>query len=71
MGDGGEGERVLDDVFGMHLGNGTIMLRKVNFAKVAKILRLLPKAFENKLGQVVEKPSDLILSLFSFVKATN
>ena len=41
-----------------------------NFAKVAEILRLLQNVFENKFGQVVEKPSDLILCLFGFVKAT-
>ena len=28
------------------------------------------KVLENKFGQVIEKPSDLILSLFGFVKAT-
>ena len=31
---------------------------------------IVAKVFENKFGQVVEKPSDLILCLFGFTKAT-
>ena len=54
------------------LGNGTIMLRKANRDKTLQKLLNSPtvaKIFENKFGQVVEKPSDLILCLFGFMKA--
>ena len=55
------------------LGHGTIMLRKANWDKtLQKSLKFSDcrKVFENKFGQVVEKPSEVILCLFGFVKAT-
>ena len=45
------------------------MKLRQNFAKVAKILRLSQKYLTEIFGQVVEKPCDLILCLFGFVKA--
>ena len=49
------------------------MLRKANGDKTLPNSLKFPtveKVFENKFGQVVEKPSDLILCLFGFMKAT-
>ena len=41
---------------------------RLNFAQVES--PSVAKVFENKFGQVVEKPFDLILCLFGFVKTT-
>ena len=60
---------MLDDVFG-DLGNGTIMLQKANWDKTLQNSLKFSEVFENKFGQIVEKPSDLILCLFGFMKAT-
>ena len=65
MGDGGELERALDDVFGIW-----VTVRSCCKSELRQNSPVIAKVFENKFGQVVEKPSDLILCLFSFVKAT-
>ena len=70
MGDGGELERALDDVYATGVTVRSCCekrFEKKNFAKVAKII--VAKVFENKFGQVVEKSFDLFLCLIGFVKA--
>ena len=71
MGDGGERERALDDVFGIWVTVRSCCEKQIE-TKLCKSRYNSPtiaKVFENKFGQVVEKPPDLILCLFGFVKA--
>ena len=69
MGDGGELERALDDVYGTGVTVRSCCekrFEKKNFAKAAlKSIRLS----QNKFGQVVENPFDFFLCSFGFVKA--
>ena len=66
MGDGGEHEPKLDDVFGIW-----VMIRSCEKRIETKLATLtVAKVLENKFGKVVEKTSDLILCLSGFVKAT-
>ena len=69
VGEGGERERALDDVIEIKVTVRSCCERR-NFAKVNQILPTVTKVFENKFGQVEEKPSHLILCLLGFVKAT-
>ena len=73
MGGGGERERALDDVFGIWVTARSCSEKRIE-TKLCKSRRLkfsdYREVFENKFGQVVEKPSDTILCLFGFVKAT-
>ena len=67
-----EHERALDDVFGLWVTVRSCCEKRIE-TKLCKTRQKFPtieKVFENKFGQVVEKPSDLILCLFSFMKAT-
>ena len=72
VGDGGERERALDDVFGIRVTVRSCCEKRIE-TKLCKSRLNSPtiaKVFENKFGQVVDKLSDLILCLFGFVKAT-
>ena len=69
--DGGERERALDDVFGIWVTVRSCCEKRIE-TKLCKCRLNSPtvaKVLENKFGQVVEKPSDLILCLFGFRKA--
>ena len=72
MGDGGELERALDDVFGIWVTVRSCCEKRIEtkLCKSPKNSPTVAKLFENKFGQVIEKSSDLILCLFGFVKAT-
>ena len=70
VGDGGKLE--LNDVFGIWVTVRSCCEKGIE-TKLCKSHQNSPaiaKVFENKFGQVVEKPSDLILCLFGFMKAT-
>ena len=71
VGDGGERERALDDVFGIWVTVRSCCEKRIE-TKLCKSRYNSPtvaKEFENKFGQVVEKLSDVILCLFGCVKA--
>ena len=72
VGDGGERERALDDVFGIWVTVRSCCEKRIGrkLCKSRLNSSTLAKEFENKFGQVVEKLSDVILCLFGFVKAT-
>ena len=70
VGEGKELELVLDDVFGLWVTVRSCCEKRIE-TKLCKTRQKFPtveKVFENKFGQVVEKPSDLILCLFGFMK---
>ena len=71
MGDGGELERALDDVFGIWVTVRSCCEKRIEtkLCKSRSNSLTVAKVFKNKFDQVVEKPSDLILCLFGFVKA--
>ena len=72
MGEGKEHERVLDDVFGLWVTVRSCCEKRIE-TKLCKTRQTFPtveKVFENQFGQVVEKPSALILCLFGFMKET-
>ena len=71
MGEGEERKRALDDVFGIWVTVRSCCEKRIE-TKLCKSQNSLTiaKVFKNKFSQVVEKPSDLILCLFGFVKAT-
>ena len=65
VGDGGELELALNDMFGIWVTVRSCCEKRIE-TKLCKSRRNSPaisKVFENKFGQVVEKPSDLILCL--------
>ena len=71
MGDGGELECALDDVFGIWVTVRSCCEKRIE-TKLCKSRLNSPtiaEEFENKFGQVVEKLSDVILCFFGFVKA--
>ena len=72
MGDGGEVERALDDVFRIWVTVRSCCEKRIETKLCKKSLKspTIAKVLENKFRQVVEKPSNLILCLFGFVKAT-
>ena len=63
---------MLDDVFGIWVTVRSCCKKRTEtkLCKTRQKFLTVEKVFENKFGQVVEKPSDLILCLFSFMKAT-
>ena len=72
MGEGKEHERAVDDVFGLWVTVCSCCEKRIE-TKLCKTRNNFPtvaKHFENKFDQVVEKPSDLILCLFGFMKET-
>ena len=72
MGEGGECEPVLDDMFGIWVTVRSSCEKQIE-TKLSNSRLISPtvaKVFENKFDQVVGKPSNLILCLFGFVKAT-
>ena len=72
VGEGGERERALDDVFGIWVTVRSCWEKLIKTKLCKKSLKspTIAKVLENKFRQVVEKPPDLILCLFGFVKAT-
>ena len=72
MGDGGELERALDDVFGIWVTVRSCCEKRIEtkLCKSRSDSPTITKEFENKFGQVVENLSDVILCLFGFVKIT-
>ena len=63
VGDEGERERALDDVFGIWVTARSCCEKRIetNLCKSRENSPTLAKEFENKFGQVVEKLSDVIL----------
>ena len=62
----------LDDMFGIRVMVRSCCEKRIetNLCNSRENSLTLAKEFENKFSQVVEKLSDIILCLFSFVKAT-
>ena len=72
VGEGGERKCALDDVFGIWVTVQSCCEKRIETKLYKKSLKspTIAKVLENKFRQVVEKPSNLILCLFGFVKAT-
>ena len=72
VGDGGQRKCSLDDVFGIWVTVRSCCEKRIEtkLFKSRLISLTVAKVFENKFGQVVEKPSDHSVCLFGFAKAT-
>ena len=62
----------VDGVFGIRVTVRSCCEKRIETKLCKTFLNssTVAKVFKNKFGQVVEKPSDLILRLFGFMKAT-